>query len=158
VPLFPASRAVFDRSRPGRPFFRRGAFFPYAYPALAAGDAYGYAPPSNVVIVQAPPARPEPAAPPPPREPVRPEIREYEWPSPTEASLLEQEPATFSIALEDGTLHSAEAAWVQNGMLHFVSSGGAHRQVSLNLVDRDLTEKLNRQKKIRFRVPATGAG
>jgi hypothetical protein len=132
--------------------------FPYAYPAFAGGYAYGYPPPSNVIIVQATPARPEPSAPPPPREPVRPDIREYEWPSPTDANPIEQEPATFSIALENGTVHSAEAAWVQNGTLHFVSSEGVQRQISLSLVDRNLTEKLNRQKKIRFRVPATGAG
>jgi hypothetical protein len=53
------------------------------------------------------------------------------------------EPVQFFIALKDGLVVIAIAYWVEDGTLHYISSGGTHNQVSLELVDRQTSMKLN---------------
>jgi hypothetical protein len=52
-------------------------------------------------------------------------------------------PARFFIALKDHWVYVAIAYWVQSGTLHYVTPRGSHNQVSLDLVDRQVSRKLN---------------
>ena len=133
--------------------FRSPGFYPYA---LTGGydwggyDTGGYdyepgvmplQPPAPQVIVQAPP-----------RE-VRPEIHEYM--APGAASATEPgEVASFVIALADGSLRSANAVWVQSGLLHYVDGDDNHHAIPLSAVDRQSTRKLNRERKLDLWLPA----
>ena len=47
------------------------------------------------------------------------------------------------MAFKDHTIYTAVAYWVDGDTLHYFTSGNTHNQVSLSLVDRELTERLN---------------
>ncbi|HWB83681.1 MAG TPA: hypothetical protein VG675_06050 [Bryobacteraceae bacterium] len=70
-----------------------------------------------------------------------------------------QEPAStteashYLIAFKDHTIYLAVAYWVEGDTLHYFTSGSTHNQVSLSLVDRALTERLNREAGIDLRLP-----
>jgi len=49
----------------------------------------------------------------------------------------------YLIAFKDHSIYSAFAYWVENDTLHYVTPQRVHNQVSLALVDRQLTDKLN---------------
>ncbi|HUI82512.1 MAG TPA: hypothetical protein VLY24_31535 [Bryobacteraceae bacterium] len=63
------------------------------------------------------------------------------------------EPAHYLIAFKDHTIYSAVAYWVDGDTLHYFTSGSTHNQVSLSLIDRDLTERLNREAGTDLRLP-----
>ncbi len=60
----------------------------------------------------------------------------------------------FFIALKDSSVYTAVAYWVQDGILNYVTPQGRHNQVSLDLVDRQVSERLNADRKLDFRLPA----
>jgi len=60
---------------------------------------------------------------------------------------------TFLIALKDSSVYTAIAYWVERDTLHYITPQGKHNQVSLELVDRALSEKLNRGRRVEFRLP-----
>jgi len=47
----------------------------------------------------------------------------------------------------------AVAYWVDGDTLHYFTSGNTHNQASVSLVDRELTERLNRELGIDFKLP-----
>jgi hypothetical protein len=59
----------------------------------------------------------------------------------------------YLIAFQDHTVYSAVAYWVEGDTLHYFTSGNNHNQVSLTLVDRDLTERLNKERGTDIRLP-----
>ncbi len=60
---------------------------------------------------------------------------------------------TYLIAFKDHTIYAAVAYWVEGQTLHYVTNQNTHNQVSLDLVDRDLTDRLNRERNIDVRLP-----
>jgi hypothetical protein len=58
----------------------------------------------------------------------------------------------FLIALKDGSVYMAVAYWIEDSTLHYITPQGKHNQVSLPLVDRHLSQKLN-QGRSEFRLP-----
>jgi hypothetical protein len=106
--------------------------------------------PQNVIVVYPPATAPPvfggaygetalgPAPPPPPQ-------------APAPASTTDQQgspfvPASYyMIAYKDHTIYSAVAYWVEGDTLHYFTTGATHNQVSLALVDRDLTQRLNEE-------------
>lgn len=130
-------------------------FFPDALPLFAGSYDNGYPSAPNIIIIQQP--APQVITQQAPREVVRPEIREYKEPAPAAAVAhppAQAEGATFVIALDNGSRHSAYAVWVQNGVLHYIDSEDRHHQVPLKKVDRELTRKLNRDRKLDLWLPA----
>jgi len=132
---------------------------PYAYPL---GYAYGYGAPTDQSYADsyAPALPPGPdyapygpqyaPAPPPPPAPVPHGMilnMENEEESPPE-------PAHYYIALKDHHVYLAVAYWVEGNTLHYFLPGNTHNQVSLALVDRDLTARLNRESGTEVRLPA----
>ncbi|MGB7759467.1 MAG: hypothetical protein WBL61_06545 [Bryobacteraceae bacterium] len=63
------------------------------------------------------------------------------------------EPVHYYIALKDCHVYLAVAYWVQGDTLHYFLPGNTHNQVSLSLVDRDLTRRLNRESGTEVRLP-----
>jgi hypothetical protein len=111
------------------------------------GD-YGYdfyAPAPNVVMIQqAPLYVMVPTAPSPPPTP---EIHEYSHPS------TAGDEQAFAIVLKDGSVHSAVAVTVQANGLYYVEPDGAHRLVKLDVLDREATARLNRERKLQLQLP-----
>ncbi len=59
----------------------------------------------------------------------------------------------YLIAFKDHSIYSAVAYWVQGDTLHYFTTGNTHNQVSLSLIDRDLTERLNRESGTPLQLP-----
>jgi hypothetical protein len=59
----------------------------------------------------------------------------------------------YLIAFKDHTVETATKYWTDGLMLHYMTSHGAHVQVRLGLVDRGLSQKLNREKNLEFDLP-----
>jgi hypothetical protein len=122
----------------------RHRFYPSGFPWFL-GD-YDYAPTPSVVVLQQPPFYV--LMPPAPSEPPRPEMHEYQSAAPTAT-----EDEAFAIVLTDGSVHSAVAVTVQKGALYYVQPDGAHRLVSLEALDREATQRLNRERKLQLQLP-----
>jgi hypothetical protein len=169
----------FARPANGRPARRTTTVTTYAYPVYVGGGSYdinSYAPeqasaqPSNqqpnVTVVMPPP------------QPVSPVIINvgpgggqyttttqrqstvYDVP---EQQIVDQsdqsaapavEPAHYLIAFKDHTIYVALAYWVDGDTLHYFTGGNTHNQVSLSLLDRPLTERLNKESGFDFKLPA----
>jgi hypothetical protein len=48
------------------------------------------------------------------------------------------------------------AYWVEDGTLNYITPQGEHNQVSLPLIDRDTTARLNRGSRFQLHLPAAG--
>jgi hypothetical protein len=59
----------------------------------------------------------------------------------------------YMIAFRDHTMETAIRYWTDGPMLHYLTRGGAHVQVRLDLVDRDLSVRLNRGANLDFHLP-----
>jgi hypothetical protein len=59
--------------------------------------------------------------------------------------------------MKDGTTHPAILVWVQNGVLHFIDPSGKTVKVPVSTLDRNATERLNREKNLELHLPADGA-
>jgi hypothetical protein len=147
----------------------------YAYPVYIGGgydnsfapqESYGPEPPPqqqpNITVIYPPQqhARPVMIQPGPDGEyntNVRPPATVYETPRPGN-SVSEPEPAEsnrYLLAFKDHTIYSAVAYWVDGDTLHYFTTGNTHNQASLSLIDRELTERLNRELGIDFKLPAS---
>jgi hypothetical protein len=63
------------------------------------------------------------------------------------------EPARYLLAFKDHTIYSAVAYWVDGDTLHYFTSGNTHNQVSVSLIDRPLTERLNKDAGVDVKLP-----
>jgi len=78
----------------------------------------------------------------------------YESPS---VPVMEDRPPApadthYLIAFKDHIIYSAVAYWVDGETLHYFTNGNTHNQASLSLVDRELTERLNKELGIDFKL------
>ena len=113
----------------------------YAYPAYS----YGYSN-SPVVVYQSNPAPVTVYEPP---RPARPETREYD-----QSSSRSNEKPIYLIAFQNqSNIRAAEAYWVTDGTLHFITLQHEQRRAPLNTVDRALTTRLNRERHVDLRLP-----
>jgi hypothetical protein len=129
-------------------------FFPNALPLFLGDFGYGYGgyePAPSVVMLQ------QPAlyvlVPPAPSVPLKSEIHEYQQPAAVPAPPTADEAQAFAIVLKDGSVHSAVAVTVQASAIYYVDPDGSHRLVSLELVDREATGRLNREHRLRLQLP-----
>jgi len=141
-------------------------YVPYGYPVYPY-----YQEPQNVtVVMQAPPPSQTPGVvinqnfvP----EVVRPVVRDYTTEStPSDGIRIyesrpraaaepapQEEKRSYLIAFKDHTIYAAFAYWMEGETLHYVTTHGTHNQVSLDLIDRELSERLNRERSVDFRLP-----
>jgi hypothetical protein len=59
----------------------------------------------------------------------------------------------FLIAMKDSTIYAASAYWVEDNTLNYLTLQGNENQVSLDLVDRELSQRLNRDRSVAFGLP-----
>ncbi|HMC60612.1 MAG TPA: hypothetical protein VKJ01_15585 [Candidatus Solibacter sp.] len=171
----------FARPANGRPVHRTAPVATYAYPVYYGnyGGSYdGYAPEQGGGAGAGPQQQPNVTVVMPPPQPVTPVIINigpgggqyttaperqqgvYEpayqtTPSPdVEEPASADEPQRYLIAFKDHTIYSAIAYWVDGDTLHYFTSGNTHNQVSVSLVDRALTQRLNKESGVPFKIPA----
>ena len=79
------------------------------------------------------------------------------YPPPSQGSAQQenssQESPAFLIAFKDHTIYAAVGYWVEGDTLHYITSGNTHNQVSLDLVDRELSARLNGERGVDFLLP-----
>jgi len=80
-------------------------------------------------------------------------IRAYEPPRVSAAPERTEENPTYLIAFKDHTIYAALAYWVEGDTLHYVTNQNTHNQVSLDLIDRDLSNRFNRERNVDFHLP-----
>lgn len=61
-------------------------------------------------------------------------------------------PTVYLIALKDGTVYSAYAYWVEGDTLHYITTKHSHNRASVTLVDSELSNQLNRERKVDFKL------
>jgi hypothetical protein len=153
-----------------------GVLGTYAVPVYVGSDqsAYGYGygyPPDqaaaaqqpNVTVVYPPPQPPvvinQNFAPPTSDQGQGPEptsgsnLRMYQAPAGSTDNTTSGETSYYLIAFKDHTIYSAVAYYVEGDTLHYFTSGNVHNQASLSLVDRPLTEQLNRERNVTVQFP-----
>ncbi len=59
----------------------------------------------------------------------------------------------FLIAMKDHTIYPAVAYWVENDTLNYITPQGVRNRISLDLVDRDFSRQLNRERNLDFALP-----
>jgi len=140
----------------------------YAYPVYVGGgydNSYASQepapppPPANVTVVYPPAQRATPVM-----IEAGPQGGEYYTRGQGEGATVydgrravEEEPVPDSnrylIAFKDHTIYSAVAYWADGDTLHYFTTGSTHNQVSMSLLDRELTERLNRELGTDFKLP-----
>jgi hypothetical protein len=133
------------------PFWYESYPSSYGYPNSYPYDSgYGASGPSVMIVSNTPygyPAAP-PEAPPPP-----PVVREY-TPAPAPAPQAgKYEEQLYLVAFHDGTIRAVLAYWVDGTTLHYVTMDHEQKQTPLSSTDRDLSERLNRERNVPFRLP-----
>jgi len=167
----------FNDGRRGR-HFREPLLVPYAYPVYLGGyaDNNGYAgygngyggygqDQPNITIINPPQQTPQVIINqnfiPERATPVIHEYTEdssgihvYEAPSRNPVENAPDETTDYYlIAFKDHSIYSAFAYWVEGDTLHYVTPQRVHNQASVALVDRELTQKLNRERNLQVKLP-----
>ena len=63
------------------------------------------------------------------------------------------QPTIYLIALRDHTIVQALGYWMEGSTLHYVSAEHTLNQLSIDLVDRDLSQRLNDERGLDFKLP-----
>jgi hypothetical protein len=66
----------------------------------------------------------------------------------------DDEPTLYLIAFKDHSIIQALGYWMEGGALHYVSVEHTLNQVSMDLIDRDLSQRLNDERGVQFKLPA----
>jgi hypothetical protein len=137
---------------------RRAVYVPYVYPIYGGYvNPYPQQAMPNIFVIQQP-AQPMQQV---PQVVINnyadPNVRAYDGITTYQAPARKPvetagDPAYYLIAFKDNTIYSAVAYWVEGDTLHYVTSGNVRNQVSLDLVDADLTERLNRDRNVSVKL------
>ncbi len=68
-------------------------------------------------------------------------------------SAANDQPTIYLIALRDHSIVQALGYWMEGSTLHYVSAEHTLNQLSIDLVDRDLSQRLNDERGLEFRLP-----
>ena len=82
-------------------------------------------------------------------------VREYLGPT-TQAQAPQSqkyEDPLYLLAMRDGTIRAVLAYWTDGTALHYVTMDHEQKQAPLSSVDRALSERLNRERNVTFRLP-----
>lgn len=66
------------------------------------------------------------------------------------AGVAEQKATIYLIAFRDQSIQAAYAYWVDGNTLHYVTVQGSHNRATLDLIDRDMSDRLNHERGIDF--------
>jgi hypothetical protein len=62
------------------------------------------------------------------------------------------EPTIYLLAFKDQAIYPATGFWVESETLHFVTTQGEHNRAPVSQVDRELSERLNRERNVDFQL------
>jgi hypothetical protein len=126
------------------PDYSYASGYPYSY---STPYTYSYSPEPQVMVVSnyAYPPQPPPA-------PVMANEQPPE-PPPAVQTTRDYEPTLFLIALNDHNIKPALAYWTENGNLKYVTMDHEIKTVPLSSVDRDLSLRLNHERRVTFSLP-----
>jgi len=151
----------------------------YGVPFYYGGWGYGYAPqPTQVTVQNIPPPQPPviinqyyktPEAKPVVRNysqgqlPEPAGMRAYHAPVPSHpepagegdvanADRSDDEPTIYLIVFKDQSIYPAVGYWIEDDTLHYITTQGSHNRASLDLVDREFSERLNRERNVKFEL------
>src|ERR1039458_882005 len=127
------------------------ADYGYDYGSYPANSYSAYQPSPNVTVVYAPPAAPATVY----VERAGPQRDEYGQEIQRPRSAPDSDSSIYLIAFRDRSIFAAVAYWVEGGTLHYVTQEHEQKQVPLSTVDRDLSDKLNRERGVAFSLPAS---
>ena len=139
----------------------RGGSYIIGYPVYVGGEyvdpsLYG-APPAqqapNITVIYPPAPAPVIVNPYAPGEAPSFSLYQPQVQQPSPAAQAPAETAHYLLAFKDHTIYSAVAYWVDGETLHYFTDGNTHNQVSVSLLDRDLTRKLNADTGMEVKLP-----
>jgi hypothetical protein len=112
------------------------------YASLGNHDDYQQPAQPSVVVMM-----PQVQMPPPPviMPPIRPEIRDYNWPVSSPDSA-----AAFTLVRKDQRVDSAIAVTVEGNVISYITPDGLHRQMNMDTLDREKTRQRNATKRLRM--------
>ena len=122
------------------------ADYPYYGSASTAYPAYQLSP--NVTVIYPPQSQTVPA--PVYVQPVEPTTRDYQ---PDNGNSADGSPL-YLIALKDHVIRAAIAYWVEGKTLHYITLQHEQREVPVDMVDRNFSVQLNRERGVPFPLPA----
>lgn len=76
----------------------------------------------------------------------------YEAPAPSPQEQAVAEGRYYLIAYKDHSVYTALAYWMENRVLNYVTPQNAHNQVTLDLLDLELTKQLNARRGLAFNL------
>ena len=157
--LTPAGNSNFRRTPTNGRGARSTPSYVYAYPVYVGGYDNSYAPQEpapqqpNVTVIY------------PPQQHATP-VMIQAGPDGEYTTMVQRQPATiyeepepaadstrYLLAFKDHTIYSAVAYWADGDTLHYFTTGNTHNQASISLIDRELTDRLNRELGIDFKLP-----
>jgi hypothetical protein len=136
-----------------------------SYPSYVWDYGYGYPPPypaygyPDIATVSAyqPQQAPVVISQTFPTQTATPVMREYpengQTPSQPQTAQAAQGPTIYLIAMTDGIIRPALAYWVQGTTLNYLGMDHKQKQVPLDMVDRDFSAQLNRERNVPFKLP-----
>jgi hypothetical protein len=74
-------------------------------------------------------------------------------PAPQPASAPAKKPDFWLIAFPNGSVVLAVAYWTNHDILHYVTRTKEQKQIPISAIDRDLTDQLNHERGLEFRIP-----
>lgn len=72
---------------------------------------------------------------------------------PQARAAVEPQPTIYLLAFKDHNIVPALGYWLEDHTLHYVSVEHSMNQVSLDLIDRDLSQRLNDERAVEFKLP-----
>jgi len=144
------------------PVFYGGGYYDYDAPPAPVGGQYSpsdYQVPGYEQMTQPPVViinqyfRPDSA---------NPVIRDYSnvplpeaGPRSEPQSQVSEQQVMFLIAMKDHTIYPAIAYWVEGDTLNYITLQGSKNSASLDLVDREFSQQINKDRKVEFGLPST---
>ena len=96
----------------------------------------------------------------------RPSLREYSagsLPPPAQPeperrvelkSVDDEKPTVYLLAMKDSTIFSSLAYWVEDDTVHYITTQHSHNRATIDLIDRELSIQLNRERGLEFKLPS----
>jgi hypothetical protein len=75
-------------------------------------------------------------------------------PANDDQSVAGDQQVMFLIAMKDHTIYPVIAYWVDGDTLNYITVQGVKNSVSLDLVDRDFSKQINKERKVEFGLPS----
>jgi hypothetical protein len=75
------------------------------------------------------------------------------WDAGPATQAKKYEDTLFLLAMKDGTIRAVVAYWVDGATVHYVTMDHEQKQAPLSALDHSLSERLNRERNVSFRLP-----